>query len=284
MRKLAITLALASTALATPAVARDHSWYVGVEGGAMLVEDTHFDYTKTRAGVTVLNVADGIVINHKTGLDGDLIGGYDFGFLRAEAEIGYKRAGLKDVRTSAGVTNPSGDFRANGHASALSSMANLLLDFGDDNGWNGYVGGGAGVARVKYDVSVPSLGSGVSDRDSRFAWQAIAGVRKAISPNMDIGLKYRYFTVNKLRFNDTVVTGVENYNGRFRSHSLLASLIFNFAAPPPPPPPPQPPPPPPPPPPATQTCPDGSVILATDTCPPPPPPPPPPPEPTGERG
>ena len=45
MRKLAITMALASTAIATPAVARDHSFYAGLEGGVMWVEDMHLDYT-----------------------------------------------------------------------------------------------------------------------------------------------------------------------------------------------------------------------------------------------
>ena len=39
MRKLAISLALASTALASPALARDNQWYVGVDGGAVIVED-----------------------------------------------------------------------------------------------------------------------------------------------------------------------------------------------------------------------------------------------------
>ena len=43
MRKLAIGLALASTALATPAIARDDQWYVGVDGGAMIVEDLQLD-------------------------------------------------------------------------------------------------------------------------------------------------------------------------------------------------------------------------------------------------
>ena len=47
MRKLAITMALASTAIATPAVARDHSFYAGLEGGAMIVEDMHLGYTET---------------------------------------------------------------------------------------------------------------------------------------------------------------------------------------------------------------------------------------------
>ena len=45
MRKLAIAMALASTALASPALARDNSWYVGVEGGFMIVEDEELDLT-----------------------------------------------------------------------------------------------------------------------------------------------------------------------------------------------------------------------------------------------
>ena len=43
MRKLAVALTLATTALSTPALARDDSWYVGVEGGGMIVEDIDFD-------------------------------------------------------------------------------------------------------------------------------------------------------------------------------------------------------------------------------------------------
>ena len=53
MRKLAITLALASSAIASPALALDHAWYVGVEGGAMIVEDTSFNYSIVRNGVTL---------------------------------------------------------------------------------------------------------------------------------------------------------------------------------------------------------------------------------------
>ncbi|MES2146680.1 MAG: hypothetical protein V4491_02395, partial [Pseudomonadota bacterium] len=107
---------------------------------------------------------------------------------------------------------------------------------------------------------------------------------------------YRYFRTGKLNFNDDFsFVGVApasggtvffDNNSKFASHSLLASLIFNFggveAAPPPPPPMVEPVAPPPAPP-AMQTCADGSVILATDACPPPPPPPPPPVQ-SGERG
>ena len=45
MRKLAIAVALASTAISTPVVARDHSPYIGVDVGPMIVE--HFQYMET---------------------------------------------------------------------------------------------------------------------------------------------------------------------------------------------------------------------------------------------
>src|SRR3546814_5435738 len=76
-------------------------------------------------------------------------------------------------------------------------MLNALLDFGNDDGWNGYIGGGAGVARVKEsEYQLAKYGSAfVDDSDSKFAWQAIAGVRRAITTNIDFGLTYRFFNV-----------------------------------------------------------------------------------------
>ena len=262
MRKLAIVMALASTALATNAYARDGAWYVGVEGGGMLVEDSDFDLGTVSKAVTV---------EHEKGYDVDGIIGYDFGPVRAEFEVGYKDANLDSVTlngATAGVpggggsglpagTYTTGNFQAaDGNTRVLSFMGNLLADFGNDDGFNGFVGGGAGIARVKQsDYQLAKFGSAfVDDSDSRFAWQVIAGVRKAITSNVDLGLKYRFFNVNNVK---TVAVNGAPLNGDIRSHSLLASLVYNFgepAAPPPPPPPPppaEPAPPPPPPPVAT---------------------------------
>jgi OmpA-OmpF porin, OOP family len=77
MRKLAITMALASTALATPAAARDHSVYVGLEGGAMWVEDSPAAVTDNRTNPQY-------TLDHKTGFDVDAIAGYDFGAVRSK--------------------------------------------------------------------------------------------------------------------------------------------------------------------------------------------------------
>ncbi len=247
MRKLVVVLALASTALATPALARDDSWYVGVEGGAMIVEDIDFDIT-TVAGVRTANAA---TVDHDYGYDVDGVIGYDFGMFRAEAEVGYKSANIEGYRSSVttptvgsvgGVTQAGNFDFAGGKTTALSFMVNALLDFGDDDGIQGFVGGGAGVARVKADsYALNTRGAFIDDSDTVFAWQALAGVRAPITDNIDATLKYRFFNADDVRLVDTLGRTQE---ARFRSHSLLGGFTYNFGAPveevivaPPPPPP-----------------------------------------------
>jgi len=234
MRKLAITVALATTAIAAPALARDGSPYVGVEGGVMLVEDTEYDYTDP-----TISIDNAYTLDHKTGWDADLVGGYDFGMFRVEGELGYKRASVDDVRVDALIANNSFPYDADGHSTAWSAMLNALLDFGDDaGGVSGFVGGGVGVARVKENFDVPELDRFFDGKDHGFAWQVVAGVRTAITPTLDLGVKYRFFNVPNLHFDADGPAGPFNIDGKWRSHSLLASLIYNFAPPPAPPPPP----------------------------------------------
>jgi len=287
MRRLGIAIAFATTALATPAAARDGAPYIGVEGGPMLLEDTDFDLA-----IGANDQSATVTTDHRYGFDVDGIAGYDFGLFRVEGELAYKRASAKEI--SIGGSVPFRERDASGRNTALSAMLNGLVDAGGDGGIRGYAGLGVGFARVQVRATSDLGDLSIRGTDSGLAWQAIAGLGFPVSDNIELGLKYRFFNVRKLKFSDDdgiaclpVTTACLanqpiSAQGRWRSHSLLASLIYNFGAPavvevaPPPPPPP-------PPPPATQTCPDGSVILATDTCPlPPPPPPPPPPEP--ERG
>lgn len=256
MRHLSAFGALGALVLASPAIARDQSGYIGVDAGLLMPNDTEIGDGST-----------GFEIDYNNGFDLDLIAGYDFGFIRAEGELAWKRSTHKEYAFA------QGDIDGEGDTDVRSAMANILADVGGDR-WNVYAGAGIGYALVKN-----SLDFGLFDeswKDGGLAWQGIAGVRYSVNEMIDVGLKYRYFDTQKLEDHD------DDFD--FTSHSIMLGIIYNWggvrAAPPPPPPPPLPPPPPPPP--ATQTCPDGSVILATDMCPPPPPPPPPPPEP--ERG
>ncbi|MEO7378596.1 MAG: outer membrane beta-barrel protein, partial [Sphingomicrobium sp.] len=211
----------------------------------------------------------GFNADYKRGVDLDAIVGYDFGMFRLEGELGYKRTRARDytanavfltavnnplgfttpVYTTTPYTNASSQFNFNDRTTVLSGMVNGLLDFSVDPSVRAYLGGGVGRARVKT----------FGDRDSAWAWQFIAGLATAISPNVDLGLKYRYFQTGKLHFNNSNVgpfTGTTSVNsavpvgtpnaltggtvftnttynttygfsdsGKFRSHSLLASLI-----------------------------------------------------------
>ena len=248
--------AAAAAAIASPAAARDGSGYVGVEGGALFAKDqsVHFAGSGSYASEGGTYDFDGsFKTNYSTGVDLDVIAGYDFGMFRLEGELGWKRASHKSYdnfavtfTSSEGDTYTStfGDVDADGKTTVTSAMVNALLDFGDENGVSFYAGGGVGWAKTKYrvafDTGDPSIESVAgSESDSGLAWQLIAGLRYAISPNIDLGLKYRYFHGNKVDLGGDFLDA----STRFKSHSLLASLIFNFgaAAPPPPPPPPPPP-------------------------------------------
>ncbi|MDT7529396.1 OmpA family protein [Sphingopyxis sp. SE2] len=231
MRKLAVAVALASTTLTSPAMARDDSWYVGVGAGAMLVEDLDLDIgTFNNAGT----------LDHRAGYDVEGTVGYDFGGFRAEVEVGFREADIKSGRftspgipSTPGATGPNftGNTDLNGDSNALSFMVNGLLDFGDDDGLQGFVGGGAGVARVS--VEPVFAGPFLDDSDTGFAWQAIAGVRAPLSDNIDVGLKYRFFNADNL---DLVDQAGRDVSTRFRSHSILGTLTFNFGGAEPPPP------------------------------------------------
>jgi opacity protein-like surface antigen len=179
MRKLALAAALATTALATPAMARDDSWYVGVDAGVLLVEDQDMTFSAVPPGGRPVPSID----YHK-GYDFDANIGYDFGGFRLEAEAAYKRAKIDFDKTGGGF---------GGAASALSFMLNGLLDFGPDDGLQGFVGGGVGVSRGKLASDI------VNDSDTGFAWQAIAGVRYPVTNNVDVSLKYRFFNQDDIK-------------------------------------------------------------------------------------
>jgi OmpA-OmpF porin, OOP family len=207
-------------------------WYVGGEFGAMIVEDADVDTATTDNIIT---------LDHEYGYDGGFFVGHDFGGFRLEAEVAYKKADLSGFLNSValpgeGTVFPGGRDFAGGSTSALSFMLNGMLDFGDEENVgavSGFVGGGVGLARVKFNNqrvfanSTPFL----DDSDSRLAWQLFAGVRQRISDRIDVTVKYRFFNVPDLRV--VAVTGgfanvQQEVETRFRSHSLLGGLTFRF--------------------------------------------------------
>ena len=291
MRKFIAATAVASAAIASPAFADGP--YIGVEGGVTFPRTTDLDIILNNTSVTPnssVTYNDGEQAKFKTGWNVDGVAGVKLGLFKVELQGGYQRAPLKDltvsnalltdVTTATGATATSSSFPS-GRVGVTYALGNALLDSDFGRGLGGYIGGGAGRAWVNYG----------GEKDNAWAFDATAGLRYALTSNVDAGLKYQYLRTAKLNYEDAFAVNGDNYTstatGRYSSHNVLASLVYNFngrnnetatpaAVPAPPPPPP------PPPPPTTQTCPDGSVIDATATCPPPPPPPP--PAAKGERG
>src|SRR5438270_194078 len=192
MRKYLLA-AVAASAVSSPGFARDGSPYVAIEGGINCPENKDVNgsaafATRTGIGSTPLGR-----IRFNQGYDVDLIGGYDLGMFRVEGELGYKHSKVKSFNLNSAYLN--GINAASGHTfnsgndlgftrstSVLSAMINGMVDFGDNAGWSGFAGGGIGYAHFK------ELG----DSQSKPAWQAIAGVRAAVTDTIDVGIKYRY--------------------------------------------------------------------------------------------
>src|SRR5258705_13769577 len=149
MRKY-LFAAVAAAAIASPAAAKDHSGYVGLEGGILFPQKQDINAAIDFTGPLVTDAPDGNVgrFKFKKGYDVDLIGGYDFGMFRLEGELGYKHSKAKSVRlddsfvaafnAGAGTLLTSDDFDLGGKVSVLSGMVNALLDLGGNGGIGGY--------------------------------------------------------------------------------------------------------------------------------------------------
>ena len=257
MKKSLILLAGTAAIAAAPAHAREGQLYAGIEGGVSFEDQVDVDIAATSPQ------ENGAFADTNTGVDVDAVLGYDFGAFRLEGEAGYKRNSYDSLTVASSnlipgvaagtVVDNEDDLRI------LSGMVNGLLEFGSDDGVQFFVGGGVGVANVDLPVEVAGLGVIVDDSATDFAYQGLAGFRVAVSDNIDIGVKYRYFVIDEFELEAVGGTPLEV---DYEAHSVLASLLYNFgSAPPPPPPAPAPAP-------------------APVAAPPPPPAPPPAPEPT----
>ena len=269
MKKLLIASALASSALSGTAYADGTGPYITIEGGAVKNE---------RADVTSqfgYEHAD----RFKTGWEAGGALGYDFGHFRLEAEGFYHESNQKSQTRPIGTRLPFGVFDETngvyGRVKTTAVMGNVLFGLGHWGGVKAYAGGGVGWAKNIFAENPPAgatAGEYVNTHSSGFAWQALAGLTLPVSHNLDLGVKYRYFRPDggdRFIYADLVERKVS-----LRSHSLLATLTYNFgapapapvqeAAPPPPPPPPAPVMAPPPPPPVAVVCNKGPYIVFFD--------------------
>lgn len=253
MKKTMVALVLSTSVIAAPAMARDNSGYIGIEGGVVFGDNFNADAD---------GIEDGVSYDTATGFDVGGVLGYDFGSFRLEGDYSFRRQNVDAVGLDAAIAPADFGYGAaanavDGRVDTIAVLLNGLIDFGSDGGIQPYIGAGIGWTKVALDVTTPAL---VDSSDNALAWQAVAGVRIPLSNSVDLGVKYRFFNASGLEFVDNLGNTMD---ADISTHSVLGTLTFNFggreAAPPPPPPPPAPPPPPPPPPPAPPPPPPAAV-------------------------
>ena len=219
MKKLLFSAIMASTALTGTARAEDTGPYLTLEGGA--VKQERVEVTSTAGAVHT--------DRFKTGWEAGAAVGYDFGHFRLEAEGFYARSSPREQERLLGTPLPNGTFTEAdglaGRTSTYAGMGNALIGLGHWGGIKAYVGAGAGYAHVHLSEALPTTGL-INDSNSGFAWQGLAGLTVPISHNVDLGVRYRYFRpdgADTFRYSDGT-----SRQTKLRSHSLLATLTFNF--------------------------------------------------------
>ena len=200
MRKMLLGTAVV-IAMASPATAKDHSGYVGIDVGAVWPKSQDIFGNVAFSGPVVCNALPPATctlptdfansnigsIKYKTGIDADLIGGYDFGMFRIEGEVGYKHGKvsnshvnqpfLDSLNLAAGTLLANSDFNLDKTTNVWDAMLNGWLDFGGETGIGGGVGAGVGYAGVHQ----------FGQSKGKLAWQLLAQVYYPVSPK----LRYR---------------------------------------------------------------------------------------------
>jgi OOP family OmpA-OmpF porin len=148
--------------------------------------------------------------------------GYGLGNgVRLEFQPGYIWNGTHEV----------GGANGSGHTDALQLMFNALYDFNIPalHGLTPHVGVGVGAARV-HNNSSSATTVAVSGNDWAPAFQGIVGVDYPLTPQLRLGLDYRYFVAHDTNFTNDA-TGASVKGGDFNDHELLVTFRWQFGAP-----------------------------------------------------
>ena len=146
--------------------------------------------------------------------------GYDTGTgWRVEAELGWRSLDLDRIRLAGARWMK---FAGEAEARTLSAMANVY--WAVPGGWmlQPYLGAGIGAARQDWR-------SGGSIDDTMFAWQAMAGVRHALSDRAELHVGYRFFSTADWQLGGRDADGdAWRSEVDYRTHNLEGGVTFRF--------------------------------------------------------
>ena len=163
-------------------------------------------------------------VDYRTGLAGDAAVGWAFNrYLSIDGETGF---------VGAKIDNVPGYFSDDTRVYNVPFLANLTLSYPIPHTiLVPYIGGGAGGADTIFDTH--GFGNGIDtvygrENDVVFAWQAFAGLRFRIMPNLSLGIGYKYFTTQDTSYS---YPPSPNFDVGFRgvqTHSALVTFEWKF--------------------------------------------------------
>ena len=212
VKRMLLTAALLATTpmvMATSAQAQGGGLYAGAGAGVSFVNDS--DVT-------------GSGINTQLGLDtvGTYHGMFGYAFdngFRTEFEIGNRDSDVQDI---------GGAVNGQGTVGLLHFMLNGFYDINTGTKFVPYVGAGIGVGLLDFDGINPIGGVPLSDSDSVFTYQGIAGVSYRFSERADVYADYRYMATADADLTTSNNRAVES---DFSDHRIMAGFRFYFGAP-----------------------------------------------------
>ncbi|MGH7735668.1 MAG: OmpA family protein [Gemmatimonadales bacterium] len=98
-----------------------------------------------------------------------------------------------------------------------------------------HIGAGIGAVDIIDHARAAGVGQVFNDDDWQFGYQAIAGVRYNMTPNVALDLDYRYLGTTDATFRVPSAPTVK-YTSGYSNHTLMASMVYRFGPPPAPPP------------------------------------------------
>jgi outer membrane autotransporter protein len=222
---LLASTAIAVLALSAPAQAAGNGWYVNLSGGANWLSDEGF--SASTVGSDTLTFAPdsdtGWMISGAVGLSlHNMVQG-----LRVEAEVAYRDNQVDGVWASSTAPGTDAGLLDYEH-STLSVMANVWYDFALGN-VRPYIGGGVGWAETELEGAfLGGTTPAINHSDDGFAWQLGAGVNFDISPNVQLGLGYRYFEGPEVNLGAPFAPNGASGDVENQNHSAVVSLTYGM--------------------------------------------------------
>lgn len=183
--------------------------YIAVQAGISVLPDSDFAYTSIRTQEASFDTGYGMSIKFGTQVDQ----------LRIEAQVQYAENDLDEVVANGTNNNASGELAV----TALTANAVWVMAPRED--FHPYVGAGVGVADLSINNAQLPNSVFIDDSDTVFAYQFIAGVELAMSPQVAVYAGYHYLATSDPEFEtadgDTLRT-------EYSAHRIAAGLRYSF--------------------------------------------------------